>query len=336
MRNNFRWAAAVLTAAVCLTVPFTVSALRAKDYQELPNGGVKLLITEGTYHGFLIVTDGSVSEAEMKEFKGVSNIVPVQGDRVTEYTPQLSEAVSRWGEGAEAYIVCIKPAYVEILTEYARMFSMEFDGVLDAAWLDFKEIGYGRWNGYFFVSYNRTDTVTTTQLEKEAEIMQRAIAFCTDWQVDVTAWEATVDVDSMTDEAYKAARQAAGIPSDYEILQSADVFAEEIEAAYGEGVVEVEPMFQTDSDVLLFDGTSVWNGIGDCNGDGCVNAADAAAVLEHAAASGAGDEGTLDAAQQDMGNVDRDEVLNAADAGYILYYAAESGSGNLPSWGRIV
>lgn len=336
MRHIFRWTAAVLTAAVCLTAPFDAFGFRAKEYRELPNGGVQLLITEGTYHGFLIVTDGTVSEAEMKEFKGVSNIVPAQGERVTEYTPQLSEAIARWGDGTEAYIVCIKPAYVEILREYARMFSMEFDGILDAAWLDFKEIGYGRWNGYFFVSYNRTDTVTTAQLEKEAEITQRAIDFCTDWQADVTAWEATVDADSMTDEAYKAARQAAGIPSDYEILQSADAFAVEIEAAYGEGVVEVEPMFQTDSDVLLFDGTSVWDGIGDCNGDGAVNAADAAAVLEQAAASGAGDEGILDAAQQDAGNVNRDEVLNAADAGCILYYAAESGSGNLPSWGRIV
>ena len=68
--------------------------------------------------------------------------------------------------------------------------------------------------------------------------------------------------------------------------------------------------------------------LGDVNGDGEVNAADASELLIAAAAIGAGDDSLLTEELLAVGDINKDGIVNASDAAAILQYAAELGAGN--------
>ena len=67
--------------------------------------------------------------------------------------------------------------------------------------------------------------------------------------------------------------------------------------------------------------------LGDVNGDGIVNASDAAQILIAAAAFGAGNSYGLTNAQITAADVNGDGSINASDAAVILIYAAGIGAG---------
>ncbi|MCR4645948.1 MAG: leucine-rich repeat protein, partial [Oscillospiraceae bacterium] len=66
---------------------------------------------------------------------------------------------------------------------------------------------------------------------------------------------------------------------------------------------------------------------GELNGDGTVNASDAAVILIAAAAMGAGSGSGLTAAQLEAADVNKDGTVNASDAAIVLIYAAAAGAG---------
>lgn len=67
--------------------------------------------------------------------------------------------------------------------------------------------------------------------------------------------------------------------------------------------------------------------LGDLNGDGAVNASDAASLLTAAAAAGTGGASGLTAEQEANADVNADEAFDAKDAALILQYAAYTGTG---------
>ena len=67
--------------------------------------------------------------------------------------------------------------------------------------------------------------------------------------------------------------------------------------------------------------------LGDVNGDGTVNAGDAAEVLIAAAAIGAGEAPDLSPAAKAAADVNSDGKIDASDATSILIYAAHVGAG---------
>ena len=67
--------------------------------------------------------------------------------------------------------------------------------------------------------------------------------------------------------------------------------------------------------------------LGDTDGNGTVDATDAARILTAAAELGVGAECSLNAEQQTAGNVNKDQELDASDASIILIYASATGSG---------
>ena len=69
---------------------------------------------------------------------------------------------------------------------------------------------------------------------------------------------------------------------------------------------------------------------GDLNGDGEVNASDAALTLIAAALVGAGSDSGLTAMQSVEADVTGDSLVNASDAALILLYAADHSAGNFP------
>ena len=66
---------------------------------------------------------------------------------------------------------------------------------------------------------------------------------------------------------------------------------------------------------------------GDINGDGVVNASDAAQILIAAALIGAGGTPALAEEQMDAADVNGDSTVNASDAAVVLIYAAAVGAG---------
>ena len=74
--------------------------------------------------------------------------------------------------------------------------------------------------------------------------------------------------------------------------------------------------------------SDISNQLGDIDGNGIVNALDAADILISAAKLGAGEETGLNELQTLIADVDDNGQINAADASQILIYAAEAGAGN--------
>ncbi len=68
--------------------------------------------------------------------------------------------------------------------------------------------------------------------------------------------------------------------------------------------------------------------LGDVNGDGCIDAADAAEVLEASAAEGIGGESGFTESQKLAADANGDGIADAADAAWILQYAAAAGAGS--------
>lgn len=76
------------------------------------------------------------------------------------------------------------------------------------------------------------------------------------------------------------------------------------------------------------DGAAADGSMGDVNGDGEINAADATELLIKAAEIGAGDESLLTDELLAVADINSDGAVNASDAAAILQYAAELGAGN--------
>lgn len=68
-------------------------------------------------------------------------------------------------------------------------------------------------------------------------------------------------------------------------------------------------------------------GLGDVNGDGTVDASDAAEILTESALIGTGKAGTFSDAQKAVADFNQDGIMDASDAAQILEYAAAAGVG---------
>lgn len=319
---------ALFTAIMLLLNPQTVRAVRADSYHETKDGGVEVILTEDRFDGFLLVTDGTVAQETLKAVKGVSSVAPLTGSLFSdnEWSARTVDAFGRYGERAILWLVTLKPAYMEILMEYCQDYTLLIDGALDALWLDYTDYGYGCWNGGLTTSF-RGSSADSEQFAQQLEVETRAAAFYEEWRSALEAWEASVSAENLTAAEYHAARQEAGILSEYEMALAGEQFAAEILEIYGNAAgVRCELDFTLEEDHRYYDGASVWAHIGDCNMDDAVNAQDAAVVLTFAAAQGAGNSFRFTEEQLDAADVSRDGIINAADASAILIYAANSGA----------
>ncbi len=314
----------------------SAGAAAVNFYEELADGGVRIVLTQNVIDGFLAVTDGTVTEEALESVKGVSSAVLYTPTEERVWSERAETAYARFGEDTVLWHVSVKPAYLEIREEYGQYLTMELDGVLDVLWLEYEDSGYGTWNGELLVGFTSVSDAAEEQLGAMFAVQERAAAFHAEWEEAVDAFESSVDLSGMTAEERKAARQAAGILTDYEMMLEGEAYAAEILSIFGELDVRCKPEADIEERRMYYDGASVWNGIGDCNLNGTIDAVDAADILKFAAASGSGGTGLLSAAAQDAGNVNRDELLDAEDASLILRYAAESGSGKVIGWGHVL
>ncbi len=149
-----------------------------------------------------------------------------------------------------------------------------------------------------------------------------------DWKSRYDSWASAVDFKTMTAEEVTNSRKNAGVESDYEMLQYAFDLCTKFANEYPDIVIAAEPSlserFQITSD---FSTVSLWEHIGDLDGDDSVTASDAAAILVAAAENGTGNSTSLSDESQEFADVNADGVFNAEDAAIILKYAANQGTG---------
>lgn len=329
---------AILTAAILLMSPIRARAVGVQSYSEEPDGTVRVLLSEGLYEGFMLVTDDTVTREQIAAVKGVADVVPLSEmqDITYQWSPDIIDVFSAYGNDTVIWQVQLKPAYMEIYREYCQDFTILIDGAYDAVWLHYTDYGFARWNGSLQVSYRSGEHPDADRLFRQMEVEDRAEAFWVDWRMMLEEWERTVSAREMTAAEYRTARQDAGIETDYEIICIAEQFADEIRGIYGDAYgAQCRVDFTLKETHRAYDGASVWADIGDCNMDHAVDAQDAAMVLQIAAAMGAGETPRLTDAQRDRADVNRDDVMNATDASCILRYAAARGSGEVQSFAEM-
>jgi hypothetical protein len=319
---------AVITAAILLLDPLPAEAYGTFSYTETRYGELEITIDRGRFGGFLLVTDGSAEQETLAAVKGVSSVIPLTGDNYSsyEYTRNTVNGFSRYGDRAVLWLVFLKPAYTEILMEYAQDYTILIDGALDALCLDYTDYSTGYWNGGLHTSYFGMKA-DEERLMQQLEVEERAAACYAAWREELEAWEAAVSAEEMARPQYLKARKEAGILSEYEMTQVGESYAEEMEELYSDAdSVRCTLDFTFDETKRRFDGVSVWGYIGDCNLDDKVDAQDAAALLSFAAADGAGSGFLFTSEQLDAADVNRNGVINASDASIILRYAAGTGA----------
>ncbi|MBE6848867.1 MAG: hypothetical protein E7502_03050 [Ruminococcus sp.] len=320
----------IIIAAVLLCRPLHVHAVRAASYTEVPpHGIVRVELAEGDYNGFLLLTREEVTAADIAAVKGVAGAEQLSQESLQshEWSAQLQTLFALHGKDACVWLVTLKPAYTEILTQYAQEFTLALDGALDAALVTVTNYGYGQWNGKLRVSWNDT-APNGMELSEQLMVEHRAEDFWLKWLEKVTAWNYQFPPSSMTEEDYWMSRSFSGIPSDYEMVQAGETFAEEVRKIYGtDRGVTCYIDFQLTKQHRAYEGVSVWEGFGDCSGDGAVNAQDAARILQIAAHLGANRQPQLSEQEREYADFNRDGSINATDAGTLLRYAAGYGSG---------
>lgn len=79
-----------------------------------------------------------------------------------------------------------------------------------------------------------------------------------------------------------------------------------------------------------------YGGLGDFNGDGKVNAADASQILSHYAKISTGKTDKISDEAKKASDVNRDGKINSVDSSFVLSYYAMNATGQSPQWEKLI
>ncbi|MBQ7003397.1 MAG: dockerin type I repeat-containing protein [Oscillospiraceae bacterium] len=292
--------------------------------------------------GFVAVTDGTeLDELTMEESSNLSDPI----DTVQRVAADNQNFVTLWDEQSAALFSShdadVKYYSVTVhrvdrnssrLSEIARNFMLAHEGVTDVILYGRDFSGTAVWNGDITIYLK--DGMTDAEFEAFSADFDESIITeyeeqYAQWQQAISDWESTTDISGMTASEVAASREAAGIPSDYEMMDYAYGIAKQLGTDYPDAIAFAQPEFTVaeNQGKIIFSGSSAWNGVGDVDADAVINSVDAASVLVSAASVGSGNAATLDADALKSADVNADGAVNAVDAAGILQYAAEVGAG---------
>lgn len=320
----------------CSAVSNTAPIWSAHDngysgYSTALENGEAQAVQKLTVEGFLAVTDGTALSEEMLTALDTDCTLALRALTWEEAAPAFS---GEYGENAKFYQIYCPDALdtCDILPDYnrlARSLMLANDGIADVLTLDCSVPGTVAWDGGF-MGYIEGDIhpVDLNAALAEDEAYLAAQEVYRNWKSALETWEAETDTSAMTDAEIGAARAAAGIATDQEILEYALDIARNSLSTYDYDVAVILPtsVFTPDEAASDWAADSCWAGMGDTNTDGILNTADAAAVLQYAAALGSGG-ASADAACASAGDVNADGIVNSEDAAAVLVYTAVIGSG---------
>ena len=226
--------------------------------------------------------------------------------------------------------------------QWIRETMLQHDGILDVVGKKVDITGKAYWNGKFSFFINPDyEGIYTGEDGKEyidiPESLENAIEEQKDvfeaWNLAYQAWMGSIDANSMTPAQLELSRKEAGIASDYEMMQIANNAYAEIIEKYSDVIQSGEPQYSFREFEQTASPVSIWESVGDIDEDGRVSAADAALLLQAAAAQGTGDTSESLSSKAD---VNADYSCNASDAALILSYAAQHGTGSNIHFGEFM
>ncbi len=328
---------AIISAICCLAsfLSLPTHALPRHTYYEGANG-TAIVENYTTIRGFVAVTDGTALE----EYDSAYTNEPI--NTVTKITEDKASFIGRWdedsvpqfaghAEDALYYNVSLHLRHYDNISEVSRRYMLENEGVTDVIVYSQKYSGIACWNGelFFEMQNDLTPEESDDFIENfESPLIAEYTAQYEQWQQAIADWEETISETEMTPEELAASREAAGIPTNYEMVDYAFTKAAEITAAHSDVIAYAWPGLRSNAEGQhIYIGSSAWEGIGNVNGDASIDASDAAAILESAAEAGSGNDATLDADALKSADVNADGMADAADAASILEYAARLGAG---------
>lgn len=289
-----------MTSSASIIDPWRFSCSEGAD-------GSAIITTHNRDYGFLIVTDGT----ELATIEKNNNLNdPIHTLVELGNNPQEWD----WAPGNETLLANYNDTnryyHVDLssstgwgkLSAAARNFMLTHEDVVDVILLEHSYSGTPQWYGDFEIYYHRdASSEEIDALDSNADISMLR---------EVQA--------KYTDEEY--------IP-DYAILSEAFAACEKYmtdNAEYSGCVDIIQPsLLIAENGQVVYSGVSAWEEIGDADGDGAVNATDAAAILEMASSLGTGAEVTVNTAA----DVNADGSVDAVDAAIVLSYASRIGSG---------
>lgn len=250
------------------------------------------------------------------------------------------EGSENWADqyGSDSRMFCVeyKMYTNEILERLARETDLKFEEVTDAVYIccDYESMVY--WNGSLRLTINKeylsgTESIGESEItfsEELRDYLEKQRKLYKNWEAAYAAWTETIDADSMTPAQLEASRRAAGVASDYEMLQKGNEVCQYITEHYSDQISYAKPDLSSRENQQYIHPVSVWQEIGDLDKDGELTTADVSLLLEAIANNGSGIKdgglGNLTA----RADINADYEFDVADAVIILRYIAESGSGS--------
>ena len=224
-----------------------------------------------------------------------------------------------------------------LLNRECRKLSMQ-DGVLEVIPYTEQVVFETEWNGHQLgplrqkLTDEEWDAINKVYEEenieeKENEILAKSEQYYAEYQEKLAAWTATEYNADMTEQEKYESKKQAGVPTNYECMKAAYEFAEELYSVSEIRYNHWQPSYSSfrNAKLTLF-GETIWDGIGDTNGDAEIDSSDASMILEYAAQAGtsAVTDSSVNAV---MADVNADGVVNALDASLVLAYSAQKGAG---------
>lgn len=314
---------AFLSALACMasTAGMTASAVFKGDYVERENGSLYYIESAGRFRGIMVETDGTELTGDV--FEGYEDYYGMQTWK--EFAIQSSTYMTFTSIVPEdkAYMAHTYTFDEKGLTAWGRTLMMENPAITNIYLLYYVT---------YIPAYPTSEYIVRT---KDPEVIpdenflpipdgyklvhsEKGMA---DYAVTGLMWYESVEKFYTED----------GTLDRYEQYLYYCEKAEQLLAEHRDILSSVEPII-----IMPEDGSasgdcsvqSVWDGAGDCNADGVVNAQDAAEQLIIAANAGTGSEIEITSAN----DINADGKVNALDAAAVLAYAAAQGSGENVSW----
>ena len=249
------------------------------------------------------------------------------------YTAFYMDLLSQYGSNSRLYQFQFKQTLPEEFNQLFRESMLKFDGLLDVVYMGIDTIGSACWDGSFTLGLNKEyegfytnkKGAPCVHLPDEIKIfLDEQKQIYTSWNAAYTAWMDSIDADSMTPAQLELSRIEAGVASDAEMLQKANEACEWLETEYSHVFTSAAAPYSLKNYEETICPVSVWESVGDIDEDGKISAADAALLLQAAAAQGTGEEIDIPI---EIADVNADYVCNASDAALLLSYAAQKGAG---------
>ena len=311
-------------------------------------------------HDFLAVTTAEGLSDEIADENSKIDFV-VEWDEYIETSYHSPDSVNVGLN--QGYLMSLKKKYGEDCKIYrvqcefdtddmyrtARQFARKYDTVFDTFMLERQNFGKCNWDGTYALVLNAelTEQAQNGTLKRDdleamfpdayekmrtapAQYAEKKAAYeAFEKEFSETAKELAKQGYSETDIIGKKmhALTAAGVTSPDSWTMAAIDTATSIYLKYRGQLSAFQPNYEIYSFCAAYRTFSAWDGVGDMNEDGVVNAEDATAILIEAAKGGTGN-GTLTKYDAQFADVNSDGIVNAKDATIILCYSAAKGAGS--------